>query len=146
MSNDRIAGGALLALAVLVALQSRSYPFGTLAEPGPGYLPFLLALFLAAFSVLVMVRGGHSKLFSRAQFPDGGKALAILAGLAFCALAIETLGYRLTITALLVYYLGVVERKHPAIVAAVALGMALGSFYLFNTLLRVPLPVGPWRL
>ena len=47
---------------------------------------------------------------------------------------------------LLMVLLGVMERKRPAVVMAVALGLSLGSFFLFSNLLKVPLPRGPWGL
>ena len=47
---------------------------------------------------------------------------------------------------LLAFLLGVMERKRPAVVVAVALGLSLGSFFLFSNLLKVPLPRGPWGL
>ena len=146
MRNDRVSGGVLCVFAVAIAWQSLGYPFGTVEEPGPGYLPFFVALILAAFGALVVLRGGESPRLALAQFQDGGKALAILAGLAFGALAIERIGYTITITLLLIFYLGVIERRHPAAVAVVALGTAFGSFHLFNTVLKVPLPVGPFGL
>jgi len=37
----------------------------------------------------------------------------------------------------------VVERKRPVVTMAVALGLSLGTFYVFSTLLKVPLPLGP---
>jgi len=37
-------------------------------------------------------------------------------------------------------------KKRPAVVVAVALGLSLGSFFLFSNLLKVPLPRGPWGL
>ena len=36
------------------------------------------------------------------------------------------------------------ERRKPMMVAAVGIGFALVTYYLFATLLRVPLPVSPW--
>ncbi|MBI2526826.1 MAG: hypothetical protein HYY95_03785 [Candidatus Rokubacteria bacterium] len=47
---------------------------------------------------------------------------------------------------LLGFLLRVVERRHLPAAAAFAVGLAWGSFHLFSTLLRVPLPRGPWGL
>jgi putative tricarboxylic transport membrane protein len=73
-------------------------------------------------------------------------ALAILVACAFAALALERLGYRLTIGAALLFLLAVVERKRTAGALLFAAAFAAGSFILFDTLLRVPLPRGPWGL
>ena len=48
--------------------------------------------------------------------------------------------------ALLVFMLGVVERKRPLPTVLVAAGFAFISYYVFATLLRVQLPHGPWGL
>jgi hypothetical protein len=61
-------------------------------------------------------------------------------------LALERIGYRLTMIALLVFMLGVVERKRPLPILLVAVGFAFISYYVFATLLRVQLPQGPWGL
>jgi len=140
--DDRLTGITLAAAGAWVALQSWHYPMGSLGAPGPGYLPFALGIALAAFGVLIAAAGSRSPAFRWGQFGDGLKGLAILGGLAFAALALERLGYRVTIAVLLLYYLGVVERR-PWLVTLVLTAIAtLGSYYVFATLLRVPLPVG----
>ena len=60
--------------------------------------------------------------------------------------ALERIGYRLTMIALLIFMLGVVERKRPVMTMLVAFGFAFLSYYLFATLLKVQLPRGPWGL
>ncbi len=141
-SNDRVSGALLAGVGVLLAWQSWQYPMGSLTEPGPGYLPFVLGLALAGFGALAAAAGGGSPAFRWRQFDDGPKGLAILAGLAFAGLAIERLGYRITIAVLLVYYLGVLERRPWPLTLALTLAVSLGTYYVFARLLRVPLPIG----
>ena len=142
-SNDQVAGFILTAVGLIVAWESRNYPFGTLADPGPGYLPFMLGLVLAAFGMLVVLTGRRARTFGFGQFGDAGKTFAVLAGLGFAALALERLGYPLTIIIMLVYYLGVIERRHWLPTVLLSLGMAYGSYGLFAKLLQVQLPRGP---
>ena len=61
-------------------------------------------------------------------------------------LALERLGFRLTIALSLAFLLGVVERKGFTVTAAVSIVFAGAAFFLFDTLLRVPLPRGPFGL
>jgi hypothetical protein len=70
--------------------------------------------------------------------------VAILGTCAFMALALERLGYRITMVLALLGLLRLVERKGwvPAVLFAV--GFSLGSYFLFNTLLRVQMPRGPF--
>ena len=44
MRNDRLSGLFLLALALFVAWENRAYPLGSVADPGPGFLPLALAV------------------------------------------------------------------------------------------------------
>lgn len=143
LRNDHVSGLFLLALALFVGWHNREYPLGTLSEPGPGYLPLGLAIFIGITGLLVALSARKSALFSDTRWPELKRAILIVVACGFGAYALEHLGYRLTIFALLVFFLGVVERKSPWAVAAVALGFPLFSYFIFATWLRVPLPMGP---
>ena len=56
----------------------------------------------------------------------------------------ETIGYRLTMLLVLGFLFGVMERIKIWLVLILAFGFSLGSFWLFDSLLRVPLPRGGW--
>jgi putative tricarboxylic transport membrane protein len=144
MRSDQLSGLMLFAVAVFVGWQNRSYPLGSLQEPGPGYTPLLIAVFLGVMGLLIAVRGGPSQRLAEMRWPEAGRATMILAACAVATYALEPLGYRITITALLIFFLGVLERKTPLPVAAVSVGFSLLSYYFIGTLLRVPLPRGPW--
>ena len=75
-----------------------------------------------------------------------GAAVAVFLVCAFAALALGRLGFRVTIALSLAFLLGVVERKGFAVTAAVSIVFAGAAFFLFDTLLRVPLPRGPFGL
>jgi hypothetical protein len=102
----------------------------------------LLAGVLAATAILVALAGGESLPLQSLEWPEKWHALAILVGCIFAALALERLGYRLTVAMLLAFVLWFIERKPPAVVALVTAGLSLGTFYLFSSLLKVPLPLG----
>lgn len=145
-TTDRLAGAVLVLLALVAMWESRKLPLGTLREPGPGYVPLLLGLCLLGFAVGVAAAGGRSPRLGEMRWAEWGHAAAILGACFFSALALERLGFRLTVVVLLAFLVKVVERKGWALTAAFALGMAFGTFYLFDTLLRVPLPRGPFGL
>lgn len=144
LRSDQIAGLMLMVLATYVGWMNRAYPLGTLQEPGPGYVPLILAIFLGVMGLLVVIGGRHSAPFASLDWRERWRAIAILAACAFAAYGLERLGYRITMAALLVFFLGALERKHPVMVLAVALGFAFATYYLFATLLRLPLPVSRW--
>ena len=143
MRNDQLSGLALAALGVFVWWHNRAYPLGTLQEPGPGYTPLIIAIFLGAVGLLIALRGAHSPRVSEMAWPEGKRAVVILLACGAATYALEEIGYRLTVVALLVFFLGVLERRSPFMVAAVSIGFALASFYLLGVVLHVPLPRGP---
>jgi len=144
LRSDQLSGLMLLALALYVGWESRVYPLGSLQEPGPGYLPLLLAVFLGATGLLIALWGFRSEPIAAMQWKEAGRAVVILVACAVATFALERLGYRLTVLALLIFFLGVVERRRPLPVALVAIGFSLASFYIVGDLLRVPLPRSPW--
>jgi hypothetical protein len=146
MTVDRVSGAALALFAVIVLVESRRLPLGSLANPGPAYVPVLLAGFLLLAGIAVALLGAGAPGFDTLTWTEWRHTVAIFAACAFCALALERLGYRLTIGLALVFLLGAVERKRPLPTVLFAVAIAAGTFFLFDTLLRVPLPRGPLGL
>jgi hypothetical protein len=146
MTTDRIAGTALSLFALWVIWESRKLPLGTFRVPGPAFMPVLLAALLLIFGILIALTGGYTERFGSLRWKELPHATAILVICAFSALALERLGYRLTVLLAMVFLVKVVEKKGWLLTAVFALAMSFGSFYLFYTLLRVPLPIGPWGI
>lgn len=146
MTLDRVSGAALSAFGLAVLWESRALPLGTLRNPGPGYLPVVLALLVVAFGAGIAARGAGAARLDLPGWREWGYVVAILGSCAFAALALERIGYRLTMALVLAFLLGFVERRSLTLTAVLAVGLAAGSFFLFNTLLRVPLPRGPGGL
>ena len=144
MKSDQFSGLLLIAIAAYVGWENRAYPVGTLQEPGPGYLPMLLAIFLGSMGLLIALWGAKSEALSTMKWPEATRAVMILVACGVATFALERIGYRLTVLVLLVFFLGAVERRRPLPVALVSLGFSLASFYVIGDLLHVPLPVSPW--
>jgi putative tricarboxylic transport membrane protein len=143
LTTDRLAGVVLAAFAIFVLWESRTLPFGTIRDPGAGAVPVLLALILLVCSVAVL-GGAAAHPVAAIPWSEWRHAVAILGACAFMALALERLGYRLTILVALLALVTLVEEKGWVIGTVFAVGFSLGSYYLFNTLLRVPMPHGPF--
>src|SRR4051812_6834147 len=146
LRSDAVAGVVLVVIALVVALENRVYPIGTLAEPGPGYMPLMIAGALGVFGFLIALRSRSSPLFNTVDWSEGRRGIVMLIACGVATFALERIGYRLCMIALLVFMLGVVERKRPVPTLLVAFGFSLLSYYLFADLLRVQLPRGPWGL
>jgi len=144
--RDHISGALLLLIALYVGIANREYPIGTLQEPGPGFMPLLLAIFLGAMGLLIVLWAGHSRSLASLQWTEAKRAVIVLVACGVAAFALERIGYRLTVLAFMVFFLGPVERKHPVAVILVSLGFAFASFYIVVDVLDVPLPRSPWGL
>jgi hypothetical protein len=152
--RQRIGALALIAVGFFFIWKSLAdLPFGTIDNPGPAIAPLALAVMLVA-AALWSIAG------SSATTPDGfvhddepqpepgavRHAAFVILGIVAAALAFGVLGYRLTILGLLLFYLGIVERKPLVPVLLVSFGIAFGSYALFVHVLKVSLPTGPWGL
>ncbi|MBI2205008.1 MAG: tripartite tricarboxylate transporter TctB family protein [Candidatus Rokubacteria bacterium] len=150
LTTDRVAGAVLVALGLFMTWESlwsaRRLPLGSVRTPGPAYMPTLLAALLIVFGVVVLMLGARSGRISAVGWTEWRHTAGILVACAACAVLLERLGFRLTIALLLFTLLGVLERKHVVFALGFALALAFGTFYLFDTLLRVPLPRGPFNL
>jgi Tripartite tricarboxylate transporter TctB family len=146
VTTDRAAGSALVVIGLIAVWESRRFPLGSLHRPGPAYMPTLLALLLIVFGVAVALLGSRSQRLGEVGWHEWRHAVGIFAACAFAAWGLDRLGYRLTMGAVLVFLLLVLERKGLILTAALTLAIAGGSFLLFDTLLRVPLPRGPLGL
>jgi putative tricarboxylic transport membrane protein len=146
LRGDHLAGAVLMAIAAIVAWENRAYPLGSLASPGPGSVPLMLTLILGGLGLLIIVRGAASPLLNSIDWSEAKRGFVLLIACGVATFALERIGYRLSMIALLVFILGVVERKKALPTALVALGFAYGSYFMFATLLKVQLPLGPWGL
>jgi hypothetical protein len=144
LTTDRLAGAVLIAFALFVLWESRKFPFGTIWDPGAGAVPVLLALILLVCSVAVVAGGGGADRVAIVPWTEWRHALAILGACVFMALGLERLGYRLTVLVALLALVTFVEKRSWVAGTAFAVGFSLGSDYLFRTLLRVPIPQGPF--
>lgn len=142
MTTDRISGIALLILSLFVVWEDRNLPLGTHSIPGPGYLPLMLASFLAILAIIMIIRGSASLPFRSISWIEGRHALAILICSLFATFFLESLGYRLTVLIILLFLFGVMERIKWWLTICLSFGLSFGSFWLFDTLLKVILPRG----
>lgn len=146
MTVDRAAGTALVLIGAVTIWESRAFPLGSLHRPGPAYTPVVVAALLIVFGVAVFAMGGRARRLGEVGWAEWRHALAIFGACAFAAWGLERLGYRLTMAVVAAFLLLVVERKGWALGLGLTLALAWGSFLVFDTLLRVPLPRGPFGL
>jgi hypothetical protein len=144
MTTDRASAIALIIFALLVIWESRQLPLGTLRQPGPAFIPILLALLLLMFAVFLVLTSSRAPSLSSVTWTEWRHALAILAASLFSVFAIERLGYRLTVLLVLGFLVKLLEQRSWMVSLSFAFTLSFGSFFLFYTVLRVPLPQGPF--
>jgi putative tricarboxylic transport membrane protein len=142
MTIDRISGTFFILLGLFVIWENRVLPLGTTGNPGPGYFPLLLAVLLIFMGGILVIRGGQSIALRSIKWPEARTAMAILGCCIFATLGMETIGYRVTMVLILSFLFGILERLKIWQVLALTLSLAIGSFWLFDTFLKVPLPRG----
>ncbi len=142
MTIDRISGAFLFLLGLFVAWEDRVLPLGSHDRPGPGYFPLLLSVILGVLGLVLLIRGRSSPPLRSIRWEEAKHAAAILACSFLATFGIERLGYRITMILVLGFLFGVVERMKLWQVAVLTVSLSLGSFWVFDSLLRVILPRG----
>ena len=144
MTTDRLSGAFLVLVGLFVVWERRVLPLGSASHPGPGYVPLLLAILLILFGAILIVRGKGAPSIRSISWPEAPNAVAILGCCIFITLFMETIGYRLTMLIVMGFLFGVMERIKIWLTLLLTFGFSFGTFWLFDTLLRVPLPRGGW--
>ncbi len=120
-------------------------PIGQLHRPGPGAIPLFLSVALIVLGLGVMLAEARARATPKeGRWNDISHAALLIAGCVFTALAMERLGYILTIFGVLAFFLGVVERKPLLPALLVSVGMSLGSYWLLAKVMKQVLPIGLW--
>ena len=97
---------------------------------------------MAILGIILIVRGRLAPSFRSVKWPEGVHAIAILVCCAFSTLAMESLGYRISMAIILAFLFGVMEHLKWWLVLSLSLVLSFGSFWVFDTMLKVILPRG----
>ena len=144
--RDRLPTAVLLAFGLVALEEARKLRFGSIARPGPGFFPVVLA---AAFSLVCLVllvgavrgRGEDAPAAARLGWP---KIVATMAALFVYALVLEVVGFVAATFALLLFFFRALERQRWPLALAGSLVTALLTYLVFKVWLHVQLPASPW--
>lgn len=144
--RDRAAAAVLLVFGLIALEEARKLRLGSIARPGPGFFPVLLA---AAFSVvclvlLVQAWRAHDAPAAAGTLLGWRKIAAAMAALFVYAFALERLGFVAATFALLLFFFKALERQRWATALAGSLATAFVTYLVFKVWLNVQLPPGPW--
>jgi hypothetical protein len=138
----------LLVTAVVYLTQSLRLPFGTIARPGAGFYPVLVAVFAIVVGLAATAHAFRHAPRAEADVSEGDASargrvvISVVALVVFC-FALPWIGYPLAafgFVTVVLRYLG--GRWSTALLTGVL--SSAGSYGLFAALLDVPLPRGPW--
>lgn len=143
---DRIAGAALLALAVSFSAGAlKHYAYWGSNGPGPAFLPFWLGVVMAVLAAMLLVGALRSRDPGAPWLPSGEglRRLGLVAGATLALVALLNILGMITGTLLfLIVLMRFLDRIAWPLTLAVALATTGFNFLVFTFWLRVPLPVG----
>lgn len=134
----------MIVSAITVFLSAR-LPFGSFANPGAGFLPFLVGILMFLLSLLLFIHSfSKGEGGTEARLAKGGTArvLLILLSLFFYGLFLEKLGFILMTFILMGFLLSAIGKVRKPIVIFLSLASSLGCYAVFQLWLNVQLPKG----
>lgn len=143
--NNLFAGGIFIALGGYFALESLNYELGTPVRMGPGYMPLVLGIALAALGLAIAV-AGLRRPEEHTGDPPSWRAIGLISvAIIFFGVCIRGLGFVPTvfISALLTASASRNSTLLGAVIIAAALTLLSTLVFVFGLRLQVPL-LGPW--
>jgi len=122
-----------------------TYPVGTMAQPGPGLYPLFVGSLLIIASVGVFTTTLLEPSTKPMEFPRGRdlwRLLSITAVMIVYAVALPIIGHLLAAAIVSFGVLQAMGLRSWYLKIGLTVFLSLGSFYLFDILLKVPLPRG----
>jgi putative tricarboxylic transport membrane protein len=150
----RIEGLFWIGIGLLICYLSWRAHLGTFIEPGPGFMPFVVGLFISVVSLIMLL----TQILSRASRQDAfdiglvfrrvpKNKLGLTAAVLVCyALLLGKLGYIIATFLLMWFLLYDWKKKNWVASLLSSLAIVMCSYLLFEVWLRSQLPRGllPW--
>lgn len=134
-----------LALGLYSAQQAPALVLFTSLGPGPGFVPMSLGIFMAVLSVIWLGQIYTRPVASlgKLEIPSPrslGRVACVIGSIMIFAGFVDTLGYQLSMFALLVFLLMGLGRQRIWVTALVSIAGSFGIYYIFTELMQVSLP------
>ena len=141
--GDAAASLFLAALSLFTCLLARRLGLGEVHNPGPGLIPFGAA---ALLGLMALGQFGRSLLAPAGEGAGPSKwsqVSIVLGALLGCGVALNPLGFSVSVFLLMVVLLGVVGRKSWWATLTISFLIVTGAYLLFVRWLGVEFPRGP---
>jgi putative tricarboxylic transport membrane protein len=144
---DTIAGGVVIILSAATALGAARFPAASGAVAGPAMFPLLVAAGWAPCGVALLISGWRVRHPGAAAPAGAGeppvrRMLALLGLTVGYALLLPLLGFISASALFLTLAIRFLGYRHGWRAGALALAVAFVVFWLFATVMKVPLPAG----
>ncbi len=139
----------LLLFSAFVVQESFRLYYYTTIGPGPGFFPRWIGGFTGFLAAVMFYQAtfGNAGPMPSDFFltRDGYLRIGTMIVSIICVvLFMDPIGFRLTMLAFLLLMLFTMGRQSLSLTLIISVYGSLGVFHLFNDLLMVPLPFGPW--
>jgi putative tricarboxylic transport membrane protein len=140
--GDILVGIVFLFIATVFTVGGIRLQIGSPTEPQPGFFPFLGGITLIILAGILLFQAWQGKSSGTQAFGKLWGPLILTAGLVAYVAALETAGYIIATTILSAIVLRILGTKSFWVMSAISLILGVGSYFIFDALLGVPLPVG----
>lgn len=144
LRSDHVAGAAFVGFGALIIALSGDLPVGRLSMPGSGFLPMIVATLTIVFGLALMARASESPPFAEVTWSDGKHAAMVIIIIAVAIALYTQLGFLITMTAMMVTLLVIIERRNPLYAFGYSAAIVLVTYVSFEYLLKTPLPESPF--
>jgi hypothetical protein len=141
LRTDHITGIAAIAFGMLVLAISGDLPVGSLAFPGAGLWPKLLAIIMIALGIVLIIGAHEGEAFAAVPWHDLNHALPVFALAAIATALFTFVGFVITMGVMMAA-LVLLKRKPVLHAALFGAGVSVATYALFTMVLRTPLPRG----
>ena len=145
---DIVLPGLLTAFGAVILWQSvarMDYFYVDRGAPGPGFLPFWVSLGIVVLGAILTFQAARSAAPTNVEWPDRlgfHRILYLIGGFLVFLFAVRFIGFTLAS----ILFLGVVSyllgMRRMIVLLPVSIGVGLFLHLVFNTWLRISLPVG----
>jgi putative tricarboxylic transport membrane protein len=144
--RDVLAGLALAGLGGFITWRSLDWEVLTEDGPGPGFFPLGYGVLMIGLSALLVIRAIWRPDPGGATVDPGGHLRALLTWAAFAgtAFAMQWIGFFAGFAILSAFVVAYVFQRGWPRAALIGLACAAGFWLVFDRMMGVALPVGPW--
>jgi putative tricarboxylic transport membrane protein len=144
---DRISGSFWLIFSLFMSYHSYKLGLGTLHQPGPGFVFFWTGIVIALLSLTVVAGSFKRPSAGDAKESPSGegkvtKVILVLASLFLYGMLLERLGFLIVTLLLLLFLLGIIEKKRWIFTIPMSLVITMIYYLVFEVGLQSQLPKG----